>query len=73
MCARHATEQTSMGPYAGECASNSAYMEGDGYTLGACRCSCKLCEVCGGADAACRAANRARAGYLPQLLDENLE
>ena len=54
---------------AGECESNSKYMAGDGYTLGACRRACQLCTVCARGDggAACRAANRARAGYLPQL------
>lgn len=44
-------------------------MAGDGYTLGACRRACGLCTVCERRDAACREANRVRAGFLP-LLDE---
>lgn len=57
------------GGVAGECKSNSKYMAGDGYTLGACRRACQLCTVCahGGGGVACRAANRMQAGYLPLL------
>jgi len=51
----------------GECSSNRAYMSGDGNTLGACRRACRQCAACARGDAACRAANRARAGYLPLL------
>ena len=40
-------------------------MAGDGYTLGACRRACGLCTVCKRRDAACREANRVRAGFLP--------
>ncbi len=52
---------------AGECTSNRAYMSGDGDTLGACRRAFHQCTACAPGDAACRAANRARAGYLPLL------
>ena len=42
-------------------------MAGDGYTLGVCRRACGLCTVCRHRDAACREANRVRAGFLPLL------
>lgn len=68
-CTGITNDQRCVGGVAGECKSNSKYMAGDGYTLGACRRACQLCTVCahGRGGAACRAANRAQAGYLPQL------
>ena len=52
----------------GECENNAPYMTGDAGALGACRLACGTCTPCAERDAACRAANRERAGYLP--LDE---
>jgi prolyl 4-hydroxylase len=51
---------------AGECDRNPDYMRGDMSSgLGSCRRSCGVCEPCAARDAACRARNRERAGFLP--------
>jgi prolyl 4-hydroxylase len=54
---------------AGECDRNPKFMKGDDSSLGACRLSCKECEVCGPKDRACMSRNRLQAGFLPLDVD----
>ena len=42
-----------------------AATQGDAFSIGACRLSCKQCEACAKTDNTCRQRNRARAGFLP--------
>ncbi len=49
----------------GECDRNKKYMQGDGFSLGACRKACEQCEPCDPGDRECGTRNRIRAGYLP--------
>lgn len=54
-----------------ECNLNPIYMVGEGSTLGHCRKSCLVCEVCSKGDKECYKKNREQAGYL--ALDEEEE
>ncbi|KAF5826531.1 hypothetical protein DUNSADRAFT_2819 [Dunaliella salina] len=48
----------------GECTKNADYMTGGGTGQGSCRRACKDCQPCALEDKQCRAANRAKGGYL---------
>lgn len=54
----------------GECTKNPDYMIGGPNSIGACRATCKVCEVCGELDKDCYNRNRERAGYVS--LEEDL-
>eukprot|EP01023_Acetabularia_acetabulum_P066496 TRINITY_DN8989_c0_g1_i7.p3 TRINITY_DN8989_c0_g1~~TRINITY_DN8989_c0_g1_i7.p3 ORF type:complete len:117 (-),score=12.14 TRINITY_DN8989_c0_g1_i7:87-437(-) len=56
---------------AGECDNNPGYMVGNNGSLGNCRRSCKICNVCSQNDRQCYQQNRQKEGYLS--LDEELQ
>lgn len=55
---------------AGECQRNRNYMAGENGGLGACRKSCRACEMCRTGDMECINRNRARSGYWPYNKEE---
>ncbi|KFM24033.1 Prolyl 4-hydroxylase subunit alpha-1 [Auxenochlorella protothecoides] len=53
----------------GQCSSNSGFMVGDMFQLGACRKSCGACKDCEQGDVVCLSENREKAGFLPLNLE----